>query len=148
MTEREPHLSALLGSSVFARSRAVAHRIVHDAPGLRGLLGQVERKEFGGRAAPDDAGQVHVDIACAVVEAHLEEMETQPFQQRDDHAQGHHLARVRLVVAALHYLVTEHDLVPDHHPAGHLDDLAVVRWATRSVLTDLPTVSDGVEPAV
>jgi Protein of unknown function (DUF1232) len=37
-------------------------------------------------------------------------------------------ARQRLLVAALHYLVTPVDLVPDFRPGGYLDDVLLLTW--------------------
>lgn len=130
--ETPPPLDKLLLSMPFQRCRHVAARTVNDHTALAGLLEKVAAHEFGIGQLPDAQGGIDIDIACAVVEAHI-----------DDLASGDATdvvadARCRLVVAALHYLVDMNDVIPDNLPSGHVDDVAVMRWATRVARGEVP----------
>nr|WP_279671563.1 YkvA family protein [Flexivirga meconopsidis] len=74
-----------------------------------------------------------------MVEAHLEEL-TEPGITDERRAALAADPRPRVVIAALHYLVTERDAVPDWLPTGHLDDLLILQWATDVARGDLPLV--------
>lgn len=135
MIVHESGISRLLASSPFRRSRLVAASLVDDPEGLQCLLTGVEEHRFGTVPAGELARGVDLDIACAVVEARIEELHEGHPATTYTCAQD---ARLRLVVAALHYLVTEHDVIPDSAPAGHLDDVAILRWVTRVAQGELP----------
>lgn len=81
-----------------------------------------------------------LDILCSVVDAHLEEQRDRgrcavlASTPRSVTA----TARLRLVVAALLYLVDADDVVPDAHALGLGDDVVVLRWAARMVMAELP----------
>ena len=49
-------------------------------------------------------------------------------------------ARLRLVVAALVYLVDVEDVIPDSRPNGLTDDVVLLRWASRMARAELPAV--------
>lgn len=86
-------------------------------------------------------GRIDVDIACSVVEARAEELETDGLPALPaadlDPAMS---ARLRLVIAALYYLVMENDAIPDSLPDGHVDDMAIIRWAIKIAHGGLPAV--------
>ncbi|NNG38199.1 DUF1232 domain-containing protein [Flexivirga sp. ID2601S] len=132
-------LARLLASASFRRSREVAAQLAGDAAGLRQLLADVERKVFAVGSLTSSPRGVHVDIAGAMVEAHLEEL-TEPGLTAERRAVLTSDPRPRVVIAALHYLVTERDVVPDWLPTGHLDDLLVLQWASDVARGDLPLV--------
>jgi uncharacterized membrane protein YkvA (DUF1232 family) len=46
-------------------------------------------------------------------------------------------ARERLVVAALLYLVTRDDLVPDFQAGGYIDDVLVLSWIFGAAVDEL-----------
>ena len=117
-----------------------AEAIVDDPVALQQLLHRVESHEFGIGRLSDAAGGVDVDIACAVVEAHVEELLEAHVAGVEPERSCTDEARRRLVIAALHYLVMENDVVPDSGPFGHLDDVAILRWVTRVAQGELPAV--------
>ncbi|TWP37898.1 DUF1232 domain-containing protein [Leekyejoonella antrihumi] len=129
MIVQEPGVTRLLASPAFRRSQLAAAAIAEDPRALQKLLHQVETHAFGVGRLKDTSSGVDVDIACAVVEAHIEELlegaGSGPADRSCDE-DAHH----RLVVAALHYLVMDDDVIPDAGPLGHLDDVAILRWVT------------------
>lgn len=130
--ETPPPLDKLLTSTPFQRCRHQAARTANDPAALSRLLEKVAAHEFGIGQLPDARGGIDIDIACAVVEAHIAELTT------GDTTDLVTDARCRLVIAALHYLVDMDDVIPDNLPVGHFDDVAVLRWATRVARGELP----------
>ena len=130
--ETPPPLDKLLMSMPFQRCRHEAARTANDPAALSSLLQKVAVHEFGIGQLPDTQGGIDIDIACAVVDAHIADLTgggtTNPVAD----------ARCRLVVAALHYLVDMNDVIPDNLPSGHVDDVAVMRWATRVARGEVP----------
>ncbi|WP_446666126.1 DUF1232 domain-containing protein [Flexivirga sp. B27] len=124
-TDNQPALDMLLSSASFRRCRQQAARTANDPQSLAALLDQVAAHEFGIGQLPDSGGGVDIDIACAVVDAHLADLRS------GDGTGALADARCRLVVAALLYLVDRDDVIPDHLPDGHVDDVVIMRWATR-----------------
>lgn len=115
----------LLGSAAFTRCRGVAARIEDDTHALASLLDDVATHRFGAGTLPHADGS-DVDTACSVVRNRIEGLRSGRPPAPD--------ARTRLVIAALLYLVTDDDVIPDRSAYGHLDDLAVLRWTTRVAL--------------
>lgn len=52
------------------------------------------------------------------------------------------LARERLLVAGLHYLVTPDDLVPDFRPGGYVDDVLLLSWVFGAAVSELEPYLD------
>lgn len=127
-------ITTLLASPAFTSSRrAVRHLVGH--PGrLRELIDLVEAKRFPGWDAKDPLQRVPVDIACAVLEARVEELESVPSGGRAPDA----TERLNLVVAALHYFARDDDEIPDDMMNGHLDDVVLLRWAVHQAQSELP----------
>lgn len=134
MNDHDSVIARLLASPAFARARMLAATSVDDPKALRKLLIAVDGHRFGIGRLDDAGGGVHLDILCAIAEAHLEEL----LEPRPPHVGVTGDARRRLVVAALQYLVREDDAVPDWARHGHLDDVAILRWVTRAVQGHLP----------
>lgn len=130
--ETQPALDKLLTSLPFQRCRHEAARTANDPMALSDLLEKVGAHEFGIGQLPDAKGGIDVDIACAVVDAHIADLTS------GDTINPVADARCRLVVAALHYLVDMNDVIPDNLPNGHVDDVAVLRWATRVARGEVP----------
>lgn len=103
----------------------MAEGAARDDDQLRVLLTEVEMKVSESEFLKAKPMAVNIDIAAAVVEAHLEGGEC--YESLD----AARSARLRLVIAGLQYLVMEHDAVPDGSPNGLVDDLTVVRWVAR-----------------
>ena len=60
----------------------------------------------------------------------------------------YNLTSLVLVVAALVYLVTPADAVPDFLPVGLVDDVAVITWAARQVANEIERYKSVVMPEV
>lgn len=166
---REPidrRLADLLASPAFAGCRREAVAISTDPGRLRELMRQVEQKQFAGWDVSDSFGRVNVDIACAVLDARIEELEcgaprteTGLLEQRcDGMVDGAGAdasvgtsrldaaaiiagARLQLFVAVLYYFAKSDDTVPDHTLPGHLDDLTLLRWVIDVARRELPALS-------
>lgn len=67
-----------------------------------------------------------------MVEAHIAELTA------GDHGTAIADARCHLIIAALHYLVDEDDVIPDRLPSRHIDDVVVMHWATRVARGEVP----------
>jgi len=127
-----PPLDKLLASAPFQRSRHAAARVANDAEALSRLLEDVSAHEFGIGQLPDVGGGIDIDIACAVVEAHIDAL------THDESSNPVADARCRLVIAALHYLIDTDDVIPDALPDGHVDDVVIMRWAARVARGEVP----------
>lgn len=100
--------------------------MLNDPVALRELVARADRRQFAVGSVRDLPEGVKVDIACAIVEAHIEELEERVDQPDTAIADD---VRLLFVVAALRYFVEEADVIPDHLPNGHLDDIAVLNFA-------------------
>lgn len=114
--------------------------MVADLQRLSDLLAEVEVMRESHRRLRVGMPALDLDILCSVVDAHLEEQRDRAHcaaltaTPRSVTA----TARLRLVVAALLYLVDADDAVPDSHALGLGDDVLVLWWAARMALAELP----------
>lgn len=111
-----------LRSASFRASEAAAGAMLGDVASLRALLATVEARQ-----APeaDVATRVHLDIAEAIVDAHIEELSEPGLCPRLARALANDPRR-RVVVAALHYAGTR----PWEPVQDEPDELEVLRRAT------------------
>lgn len=109
-------------SGAFCQARNDAGAIVDDPGALRGLVRRVDEVQFAVDSIRDHPEGIKVDMACAIVEAHVEELEEGMTVERTAAVD----ARLRLVTAALCYLVEDNDPVCDQSAYGYVDDLAVL----------------------
>jgi len=107
----------------YRASREAAADMLGDGAALRSLLASVEvRQQLLG---PDLATRMHLDIAEAIVDAHIEELNESGLtpaaaqRLRTD-------AQCLLVVAALHYIATR----PCSQLSGEPEDLEILQWVT------------------
>lgn len=110
----------------FRVSQDAAGRLLGDPNGLRTLLALVETQQRA--LGIDIVTRIHLDIAEAMVDAHLEEL-TEPGLPPADAAALRTDPRCAVVVAALHYMATRdcrHRIAQQDEP----DDLEILRWAT------------------
>ncbi len=127
----DPGIVRLLASPGFRRSRLAAAGLVDDPKALEKLMATVDAHRFSIDAVGDVTRGIDLDIACAVVEARIEELHESPAARAAPSCVQS--ARLRMVVAGLHYLVTEHDggrpsdAGPPRHTVG---DAAILRWIT------------------
>lgn len=140
-------VASLLSSAQFSLSKQAAPGIAGDAGLIRALLADVEHKQVEGwKPTPQDARLVALDIACAVLEARMEELEDGTV---DAEAETVSAARLHLLVAVLHFYVMSALAQPDAgHPdrlqdavlAAHLSALALIGWAVKVVREELPVM--------
>ena len=115
----------LLTSPPFRRCRDEAELLEADQPAVRRLLQEAAGHAFSAGTLLEAGVGAEFARVCDAVEAHLaKDPARAPAPER---------ARFRLLVSALLYVVNDDDVIPDHWPDGHLDDIAVVRWADRLV---------------
>ncbi|WP_427384385.1 hypothetical protein [Janibacter sp. G56] len=110
-------------SGAFGRSRRAAERLMDDPAGLRRLAERAALKHL-----PDDGTDVRTDRSAAVrlVRALSDQCiagRRMVHRSRDSVTA---VARQRLVVAALHYLVERDDVIHDTLPNGSTDDLVIL----------------------
>lgn len=127
-------ITALLASPAFTSSRRAVRHLVDHPERLRQLIGDVEGKRFPGWDPQDPLQRVPIDIACAVVEARIEELDAlapgTPAPPSNE--------RLSLLVATLHYFARPDDEIPDDSMSGHLDDVVLLRWAVHQAQVELP----------
>lgn len=127
----------ILTSAAFRRARLRASTLVASRRELAALLCQVERKRDDHAPLREGGRGLDLDIICSVVEACVEG----PGCERAVEADATSItgkARLRLVVAALVYLVEVEDVIPDRQPNGLTDDCVLLRWASRMARAELP----------
>jgi hypothetical protein len=113
----------LLTSMPFRRCRDEAERLETDPTAVQRLLDDVETHAFAAGTLADAGGAADLRGICEAVREHLA---AGPAK-----AAAGARARYRLMLSALLYVVADVDVIPDSWPDGHVDDLAVVRWANR-----------------
>lgn len=120
-------------SIVFRSSREAGKAILGDVEALRGLLHIVDKRW----RAPGFAGvatHLHLDIAEAIVDAHIEEL-TEPGLTVERLAQLRTDQRCLAVVAALLFATTP----PCPRAAGNDEDcVTILRWAADVARCALP----------
>lgn len=126
-----PGLTRLLNSRPFARSRRAAESLVRDRARLLQLVEQVARKDFP--HAPAVAHGPGVGPAVALVLARADALDDDAAREPTALEAAH----LRLVVAALHYLVTIEDVIPDDRPGGRVDDAVILRWVFGAAAEEL-----------
>lgn len=121
----DPAIARLLSSLAFRRSRRAAEKICLDPEAVQALVDQV-------RGSPHANGHVNDTVARAEpLLRRVERVAAEP--QTYDRMTPSEQARHRLLVAAVHYLVTPQDIIPDEQPAGTLDDLLVLTGVVNAV---------------
>jgi hypothetical protein len=130
-------VTTVLRSPAFVASREQAAVIIEDPSALRALGESVTLIDM--HDAPLLAVADRVTAAVRFLTAKAEELDRGPALSADGGASpteevvlrpttASRAARERLVVAALHYLITKDDLVPDFRIGGYLDDVMVLSW--------------------
>ncbi|WP_446666860.1 hypothetical protein [Flexivirga sp. B27] len=118
-------------SIAFRAARETAKAMLGDPAALHWLMQVVEVKLRAGEGTAV-ATHVHLDIAEAIVEAHVEEL-LEPGLSDDRRAQLLADPRCLLVVATLYYVT-----MPTCPVQGTVDELEILRWATDVVRYDMP----------
>lgn len=131
-------VARLLAGPAFRRSRDVAVDLLEDPTGLQHLIDRADAV-MAGWADRDSSALLTVDMACAVIEAHVEDLR-EGRRWRDEPDAEREEARYIVVTAALHLLVTDlADAGPERgsEAAAEADRRVrefadLVRWATWS----------------
>ncbi len=125
-------VARVVGSAAFARSRARSAAMLDDPAALQALctlaeehLAHIPLDEATG-VSPDRLGWL-VCECLRIARRHADDLASHELSHEE---QGTlHLTRVRLLLAAIDFFVSDDDVVPDHHRHGLLDDLIVLEWA-------------------
>lgn len=102
------------------------------------LLEDVDGKRESNPTLGQGARGLDLDIICSVVDAFLDEPRVAAGHSDPEGTSITGKARLRLVVAALIYLVEIDDVIPDSQPNGLTDDVVLLRWASRMSRAELP----------
>ncbi len=148
-------VTKVLGSAAFADSRERARGIIDDPAALRTLADVVETIDHTN--APLSAISDRVAAAVRFLRAQADRLDTHagtvskagapPTNTESAPPAAGRAARERLVVAALHYLVTPVDLVPDFRVGGYVDDVLLLSWIFGAVANELePYMEDDQDP--
>lgn len=140
----ESTVTKVLRSPAFVHSRERSHQIIDDPIALRRLGEKVQDLDYSD--SPLSAVEDRVSAAFRFLYARADHLDIGPEdgpRTSQDEASSPPApgggARERLVVAALHYLVTPVDLVPDVRIGGYLDDVMLLSWVFGAAVTELET---------
>ncbi|MBA2640607.1 MAG: DUF1232 domain-containing protein [Nocardioidaceae bacterium] len=132
-------VTKVLRSQSFGASRERAAMIMDDPTALRTLAERVETLEH--HNAPLAGIADRVAAAVRLLRAVADDVESGTSQPAAADA-----ARIRLIVAGLHYLITPVDVVPDFRPGGYIDDVLLLTWIFGVAVQELePQLDDPAE---
>jgi uncharacterized membrane protein YkvA (DUF1232 family) len=134
-----PTVTKVLNCEAFRVSRETAGLIIGDQDALRELALLVEAIDIAPTALVvlDD----RLQAAVRFLRAKADRLED-PGGAVTDTATPATATRERLVVAALHYLVTPYDLVADFNPGGYVDDVLLLSWVFGAAVNELAPFTD------
>ncbi|CAN5807653.1 hypothetical protein BH20ACT6_BH20ACT6_19990 [soil metagenome] len=133
-------ITKVLESPAFRHSRERAPLIVDDAAALRVLAEVVEALDYANPPLSTVADRVAAAVRLLRDRAHR--LETDPDALTDTAVAAGHSARERLIVAALDYLITPVDLVPDVRAGGYIDDALLLSWVFGAAAVELDPYLD------
>lgn len=139
-------VTKVLRSPAFVESRERAGVIIADSAALRDMAEAVEMLDHAD--APLSAVADRVAAAVRLLRAKADHLDTEavarsrtpqapPTSPTASPPAASGAARERLIVAALHYLITPVDLVPDVLAGGYLDDVLLLSWVFGAAVTEL-----------
>lgn len=134
-----PTVTKVLNCEAFRVSRETASVIITDPEALRELALLVDAIDIAPTALVvlDD----RLRAAVRFLRAKATNLEC-PEQAATDPATPATATRERLVVAALHYLVTPYDLVADFNPGDYVDDVLLLSWVFGAAVNELAPFTD------
>lgn len=139
---KESTISKVLTSPAFIESREQAAVIMDDPAALRVLALVVEQVDHTN--APLAAVADRVTAAVRFLRVRADGLDTDAAATPSARQRAAmtppvagQTARVRLIVAALHYLITPVDLVPDFRAGGYLDDVLLLSWIFGAAVNEL-----------
>lgn len=125
----ESTITKVLRSASFNSSRERAHEIMDDSAALRQVAQAVRSLSY--TDAPLSA------IADRVAAGYRFLLTRADALDRSEATSLGGSARERLIVAALHYLITPVDVVPDFRVGGYLDDVLLLSWVFGAAAAEL-----------
>lgn len=142
-------ITKVLQSPAFVTSREQSGVIIDDPVALRALAGAVEALDHENAPLSAIADRVAAALRFLRSKAHAHETGADvPVSSavipRDSevHSAAGSAARERLIIAALHYLITPDDLVPDFRSGGYIDDVLVLTWVFGAAVHELEPFLD------
>jgi hypothetical protein len=157
-------VTRVLHSPAFATSRNRAGAILEDATALRKLAGMVDAMNYSNAPLSAVGDRVAAAVRFLLARANqLDRAEADAARARaESAARGHpgrtdvdeesptaaRAARERLLVAALDYLITPDDMVPDFRPGGYVDDALLLSWVFGAAFVELEPYLEAETPEV
>ena len=139
----ESTITKVLRSASFNSSRERVHEIMDDPTALRQLAQSVRSLNY--TSAPLSAIADRVAAGYRLLLARADGLELSGDGGAASTSPGGS-ARERLIVAALHYLITPVDVVPDFRVGGYLDDVLLLSWVFGAAVAELePYLEDETE---
>ncbi len=138
----ESTVTKVLKSPAFMDSRGRARVIIDDPIALKMLANSVERVDRNNAALSAIADRVAA--AVGFLRAKADQLDTVAESSSDagPSTVADTAARERLLVAALDYLITPVDLVPDFHAGGYIDDMLLLSWVFGAAANELEPFMD------
>ncbi len=143
-------VTKVLQTPSFNASRKRAGAIIDEPSGLRQLAEIVETLDYAD--APLSAIEDRVGAAVRLLRERADRLEAAQAPVADIEVArdpedevppgAASLARVRLIIAALDYLITPVDLVPDFRPGGYVDDVLLLSWVFGAAVHELEPYLD------
>jgi uncharacterized membrane protein YkvA (DUF1232 family) len=134
-----PTVTKVLNCEAFRVSRETAGVIIADPEALRELALLVEAIDITPTALVVLADRL--EAAVRFMRAKAARLEC-PDQAEADPTTPATATRERLVVAALHYLVTPYDLIADFSPGDYVDDVLLLSWVFGAAVNELSPFTD------
>ena len=145
-------VTKVLKSPAFAESRTQASAILDDPVALRRLADVVEAVDQSDAPLSAVSDRVAAAVRFLRAEADRRDKYAATATSGDPAAPAPPVpgpstaagraARERLIVAALHYLVTPVDLVPDFRVGGYIDDVLLLSWVFGAAVNELSPYLD------
>ncbi len=137
-----PTVSKMYRSAAFRRSRAEAEILVQDPSALRRLADDVDGIDVRGQPLELVADGIAAAVAFTRDLADRLEADRTAAEAAAATLTGGDLARHRLLVAGLHYLITPVDVIPDFKPGGYVDDAVLLSLVFGMASDDLASFPD------
>jgi uncharacterized membrane protein YkvA (DUF1232 family) len=134
-----PTVTKVLNCEAFRVSRETVGVIIADPEALRELALLVEAIDITPTALVVLADRL--EAAVRFMRAKAARLEC-PDQAEADPTTPATATRERLVVAALHYLVTPYDLIADFSPGDYVDDVLLLSWVFGAAVNELSPFTD------
>jgi hypothetical protein len=149
-------VTKVLQTPAFSHSRKLAGVIIDDPSALRDLADVVDTLDY--EDAPLSAIADRVGAAVGLLRNRADRLEASQARraaiavvsdaEEEVPPGAASLARVRLIIAALHYLITPIDLVPDFRPGGYIDDVLLLSWVFGAAVHELEPFLDDAAPSL